>query len=288
MGQLTLVDLDQRPDLQQAALNLLGAHRTGRHHVVCGLPSRMGQMPVADDLEACMGSVVLLDGQQVAGVLAVCPYSDEQATLWGPINAEAYNLDAVGRLLIAEARQALRDGGFESLRAIADQRNRELRAFLLRQGLTAWKDSHCYERDLVRTPTPPPDVRLGTRNDHPAIGVILSEGFPESQHNQPNLTAREKEGYRHYVVIVDGTISGAAAVQASGKRSWIKLIAVCATTRRNGLGRRLLSGVIAAEAALGQRDIGLEVLADNPAAIATFERAGFHKAWTATILTGPV
>ena len=46
--------------------------------------------------------------------------------------------------------------------------------------------------------------------------------------------------------------------------------------------------MVAAEAALGQRDLGLEVLADNPAAIAAFTKAGFQKAWTATILVGPV
>lgn len=287
MGPLTLVDLDQRPDLQAATLELLGTHRAGRHHVVCGLPSRMGQIPVRADLGACMGSIVLLDGQQVAGVLVVCPYSDEQATLWGPIQAEGYSLDAVGRLLVTEARQALRDGGFESLRAIADQRNRELRAFLLRQGLTAWKDSHCYERDLAPKPKPPANVRLGNRSDHAQITAILAQGFPESQHGQPSLLAREQEGYRHYVIKTAGTIVGAAAVQASGRRSWIKLIAIDRSSRRQGLGRTLLDGVIAAEAHLGQRDLGLEVLADNPGAIATFESAGFHRAWTATILTGP-
>lgn len=288
MGQLSLVDLDQRPDLVPAVLKLLGHHRSGRHHVVCGLPSRMGQPPTRDDLAACMGSVVLLDGQQVAGALTVCPYSDEQATLWGPVHPEAYNLDAVGKLLVAEARQALRDGGFESLRAIADQRHRELRAFYLRQGLTAWKDSHCYEHPLTRVPAAPATVRLGKRSDHPQLGAILAESFPESQHTQPSLTAREKEGYRHYVVDSDDGIIAAAAVQASGRRSWIKLIAVGKHGRRQGIGRSLLDGVLAHEAALGQKDVGLEVLADNPAAIAAFEKAGFIRAWTGTILVGPV
>ena len=39
---LTLVDLDQRPDLGQAVLALFAAAPPGADHLVCGLPAFMG------------------------------------------------------------------------------------------------------------------------------------------------------------------------------------------------------------------------------------------------------
>jgi ribosomal protein S18 acetylase RimI-like enzyme len=285
---LTLADLDQRPDLLAPVLELLVAHGPGRAHAVCGIPPRMGQTPVAADLAACLGTLVLLDGQRVAGALAICPYSDEQATLWGPVTDEAYSLATVGRLLIGEARQALRDGGFESARCLADIRNRALRQFLLGQGLASWKDTHVYERSLAKAPAPGPGTRAMKPRDHAEVATILGEAFPESLHCQPSLATRDREGYRHYLLERDRAVVAAAAVQAAGKRSWLKLIAARPAARRGGGARALLDGVLAGEAALGQREIGLEVLADNPGAIATFERCGFRRSWTATILTGPV
>jgi ribosomal protein S18 acetylase RimI-like enzyme len=39
---------------------------------------------------------------------------------------------------------------------------------------------------------------------------------------------------------------------------------------------------------MGHRSIALEVLADNLAAIASYEKAGFIRKWTATLLIAPV
>ena len=288
MPALTLADLDQRADLVAPVVALFAAHGVGRAHAVCGIPVRMGLPVTAADVAACLGTLVLLDGQRVAGALAICPYSDEQATLWGPVTDHAYSLTSVGKLLIGEARQALRDGGFESVRSLADTRNRALRQFLLGQGLGAWKDTHIYERALAQTHAAPVGARLAKSRDHRELAEILNQAFPESLHCKPSVAAREQEGYRHYVLEREGAVVGAAAVQETGKRSWLKLIAVRPGVRRGGVGGALLDGVLAGEAARGQREIGLEVLADNPGAIATFERCGFQRAWTATILTGPV
>lgn len=284
----TLVDLDLRPDLVGPALELLRAAGPGRRHAVCGIPLRMGQTPTPEDLANSLGTIVLLDGQRISGTLAICSYSDEQATLWGPVAAVTSELPHVSKLLVREVRAALRDGGFTSMRALVDSRNRELRTILLGLGLTAWKDSHCFERSLHRTPQIPDGVRPTTKRDHAAVAAILAGAFPDSGHCLPNLGEREKEGYRHYVAVVDGIIVGAAAVQSAKRRSWIKLIAVRPDLRRNGTGRALLNGLLTLEANLGNREIGLEVLADNPAAIATFEAASFKRSWTFGILTGPV
>lgn len=283
-----IIDLDQVPEYARPVLALFQGAAPGRRHAVCGLPVRMGQKPHAEDLANSLGTIAILDGSAVSGALAICPYSEEQATLWGPVLASNVGLMGVGRALIKEVRAALRDGGFTSMRALADIRNRELRTFLLGQGFTAWKDSHCYERSLHRTPAMPETVRPATRRDHAAAAAILGGAFPESGHCLPNLAEREREGYRHYVILEEGMIVGAAAVQSAHHRSWIKLIAVRGDLRRRGTGRKLLVGVLAGEAALGNREIGLEVLADNPAAIAAFESVTFRRSFTFTILTGPV
>jgi ribosomal protein S18 acetylase RimI-like enzyme len=284
----SFVDLDQRPDLVGPVLALFQAAGPGRRHAICGTPVRMGKVPTAEDLADCLGTIVLVDGVRVIGALAICPYSEEQATYWGPVAASGVDATVTGRLLLREVRGALREGGFASVRALADLRNRDMRSFLLSNGFTVWKDSYCYERSLHRTPQMPEGIRPATKRDHAATAAILASAFPESGHCLPNLGEREREGYRHYVAVVGGIVVGAAAVQDAQHRSWIKLIALRPDLRRQGTGRALLAGILHLESALGHREIGLEVLADNTAAIAAFESVNFKRTCTFTILTGPV
>jgi len=294
MPALSLCDLDQRPDLLPWLVPLFSAAQAGRDHAVCGLPARMGLPPTGEDLRRCLGVLVAVGvkpddggGNDIAGALAICPYSDEQVTLWGPVCAASDGLETVGGRLLAGAHEALVEGGFATVRALVDVRNRHLRSFLLAHGLTAWKDTHICERALNQLPADPGGVRLALRRDHRAVGELFAEAFPDSQHHVPNLAARERDGYRHYLVEENGRIIAAAAVQDGGRRAWLKLIAVADHARRHGAGRRLLAGLLHHESRLGWRDIGLEVLADNTAAIAAFSAAGFHRSWTATILAGP-
>lgn len=288
MHVASIVDLDQRPELVRHVLELFQAAGPGRHHAICGIPVRMGQKPLAQDLANCLGTVVLLDGPHIAGALAICSYSEDQATLWGPVLAPNAATDAATAALVKEVRTACRDGGFSSMRALVDSRNRELRKNLLNNGFSTWKDSHVYERSLHRVPALPETVRPATKRDHAAAAAILAGAFPDSGHCLPSLAEREREGYRHYVALEDGLIVGAAAVQSEHRRAWIKLIAVRPDVRQRGTAKKLTSGILAGEAACGQREIGLEVLADNTAAITTFEKSSFRKVLTFSILTGPV
>lgn len=289
MSHFILVDLEQRPELVPRVQAIYAGCPPGRAHVVCGIPSRMGLPPGKDALEACLGILVALAKDLPVASLAICPYSDEQVTFWGPVVAGAVNVQAVGPLLIQEARRALNKDGFESIRVLVDVRNRGMRDFLLSQGFSVWKDNHVYERPLaLKHPIEAPDVRLALRRDHKAVTDILNHAFPDSQHCQPNLLAREKDGYRHYLLEDGGDTVAAAAVQETGRRSWLKLIAVKPLARRKKYGQRLLSGICYGEARQGPQSIGLEVLADNPWAIGLFEREGFLRSWTATVMTGPV
>jgi ribosomal protein S18 acetylase RimI-like enzyme len=281
-----IVDLDARPELTSAALAALVAAGPGSHHLITGFAHRMGLPPVADDFRNCLGVILACRSTRLLGVLALCGYSRQQATLWGPTMPSGATHDAA-ELLVAEAKRALRAAGFESARALVDTRNRVLRAFLLARGFTPWKDDQLFEAALVPA-APDPCVRPVAPADRIEVTTILTEAFPDGDHCRPGLSAREREGCRHYLVEADGRIAGAAVVQHSGRRAWLKMIAVRRELRVKRLGSRLLKGVMGVEAALGMTAIALEVLADNPRAITLYEHAGFARRWTATVMTAPV
>ena len=292
MPSLTLADLDQRPELAPAVLALFAAAPPGAHHLVCGLPAAMGQEPTAEILARTAGTLLALSGRQVAGAIGICPYSEDQVTLWGPATAQA----AIAEFLFTSTREALHLSRFGSMRVLVDTRNREQRSFYRAHGFAAWKDDHLYECVLeARTGTGTVSrgslafkVRAATTRDHNAVISILTRAFPDSDHCLPSLAKREADGYRHYVLDEAGTVVAAAAVQDAGRRGWLKLIAVKPELRGRQLSRRLLEGVLASEARRGKRTMALEVLADNAPAIALYEHAGFRRKWTATVMTGPV
>nr|MBA3709573.1 GNAT family N-acetyltransferase [Planctomycetota bacterium] len=208
---------------------------------------------------------------------------------WGPAATERGNAKPIAAKLMREARVALRSAGYESMRCLVDTRNRAARTIMQGHGFSAWKENHLYERELVRLATAEvAGFRRATKVDHPAVARILVESFPEGDHCQPGLAKREAEGFRHYLIEDRDRIVGAAAVDGVGMRSWLKMIAIERQNRGRKLSRRLLAGILVAEAKLQARSIGLEVLADNEAANALYAKAGFERKWTAAIMTGPL
>lgn len=286
-GALRFGDLDQRPELASAALAAFAAASPGQHHLVCGHPSRMGQVPLAEDLRACSAVLVAASATSLHGVLAVCPYSAEQATLWGPATVDGPH-SATARALVAQARAALGSAGFTSVRTLIDQRNRELRTAYLAQGFTRWKDDVVYERILGGDLPQESAVEAVLKADQGVVAQILSEAFPESDHASKGLAVRTKEGYRHYLIHDQERIAGAAAVHGAGSRVWLNLIAVGTPWRGKGWSRRLLVGVCALEARRGASVMGLEVLGDNRPAIRLYQGCGFTRSFSASVLTAPV
>ncbi|MBA3846607.1 MAG: GNAT family N-acetyltransferase [Planctomycetes bacterium] len=288
MNQPVIIDLDQRPELTARVVALFAACAPGRDHVVCGIPARMGLTPTADDLKRCSGVLVATRGAQAIAALAICPYSEQQVTFWGPACAEGA-LAAFGAPLVAAARRALGAADFASTRTLVDVRNRDLRRFLLGHGFSAWKDDHICERELAAAlPEAAAGVRLTARRHHAAVAELLTAAFTDSGHATPDLATREREGFRHYHLEDGGEIVAAAAVEDGGRRSWLKLIAVRPDRRGSKAGKRLLGGILHHEAQRGFATIGLEVLADNAIGIGLFERMGFMRRFTATVLVGPV
>lgn len=289
MHGFTLTDLDLSPQLADQVLGLFRGCPPGHDHAVCGEPSRMGCDPDHGDLAECLGVLVLHRAGRVVGALGICPYSEEQVTLWGPVAHRAFTRMGVGEHLLTEARQAIAAGGYESIRVNVDTRNRAARGFLLAKGLTAWKDNLIFERDLLSDlPADLGGVSLARPGDHPAVSSILNEGFPDSAHARKPLAERERDGFRHHLLQDAGTIVGAAAVKVRPGRGWLSLIAVRADRRGRGYGRRLLAGVLHQELSRGATRLGLEVLDDNHAAHALYDGLNFRRVWRATIMTGPV
>ena len=162
-----------------------------------------------------------------AGALGICPYSSTQVTLWGPVVSSGYQGHTIGTTLLDRAKEALREGGFESVRVLNDTRNRRGRSFFLKHGMTPWKDNHLYEHPLTVLPEEEfPGVSLARPSDHREVEAITMRCFPDSSHCDVSLQERERQGYRHYILQVSGTIVATAAIKGMGRRSWMSLIGV--------------------------------------------------------------
>lgn len=288
MDDLDFTDLDRDPQLREDCLALLRNCPPGRYHAVAGEPARMGLPPRGEDLDQSLGVLIARRQARVVGLLAICPYSDEQVTLWGPVVQRAEMRRGLGRQLLAEARSAIAAGGFTGLRVLVDERNRDARAFLQACGLTVWKDNLIYERRLDSDlPGIAGGVSPARQTDRAIVAEILAEGFPHSDQAARELAARERQGYRYLILQDGGEIVGAAALLHSPGRSWLHVMAIAARHRGNHRGTELLAGILHLEAGRGALRLGLEVLADNAAAIHLYESLGFQLSFRTSILTGP-
>ncbi len=283
-----LVDLDQRPDLTPTVLGLFAACPPGAEHQVCGIAAWMGLTPAQDTLDQAAGVLVMMSGARALAALAICPYSEEQVTIWGPAASHAAPASVAGDLIEA-ARGALQLSRYGSIRALVDSRNRKARTLLQSHGFNAWKDNLLFERRIEATQAEQPTrVRLATARDHSAVATVFIQGFRDSDHCLPNLAKREHEGFRHYLLEDAGQVVAAAAVQDAGGRAWLKLITTRPDLRGKGHSRRLLDGLLVEEAKRHTRVIALEVLSDNHGAVHLYEVSGFKRKFTTTVMTGPV
>lgn len=79
------------------------------------------------------------------------------------------------------------------------------------------------------------------------------------------------------VFVENGEIAAAALLAIRASRSWIGGFGVAAQQRKRGIGRRLLERTMDAARERGARTMQLEVLENNPGAIALYEAGGFAK-----------
>ena len=290
VAQARLTDLDQDPHFLPQVIQLFKQSMPGRHHAVCGDPTRMARTPVAEDFTSeALGVLLLVDESIVHAAMTICPYSEQQVTLWGPVVDRGSIRQGFGRRLLQETRSALKDGGFESIRTLVDIRNRAARAFALAHGLKPWRENAVYEIDLLtHRLSPEPGVTIAQPDDLGSIERIIRQAFPDSEHCSVPLTERMSHGYRYYILQDQGHIRSAAAILRKPGRTWMHLIATDTTSRGKGYGRKLLKGIIAGEAQHGMPRLGLEVITDNAAAVHLYQALNFRCLFTATIMAGPV
>lgn len=79
------------------------------------------------------------------------------------------------------------------------------------------------------------------------------------------------------VLMEGGEIAAAALAGIRNERAWIGGFGVVPEQRGRGLGRRLLDETLDAARARGASEMQLEVLQNNPGAIALYESAGFER-----------
>jgi len=123
-------------------------------------------------------------------------------------------------------------------------------------------------------------IRTAGVPDLEAIMQIESSVF-ESDAWSPDAM-RAELGSRHTFYLVaesDGRVDGYAGLLAptGSSQADIQTIAVVPEARRKGLGRELVTALLAEATTRGAREIFLEVRADNPNAQALYESLGFEE-----------
>jgi hypothetical protein len=166
-----LVDLDQRPDLAPTVLALFAACPPGAEHQVCGVAAWMGLTPTQAVLDHTAGVLVAMVGNRAVAALAICPYSEEQVTIWGPAVSHGAPA-AVGGELIDAARGALQLSRYGSVRTLVDSRNRKARTLQRLERQPAVRTPH---RRGPSSTTHPRAPGLGQRPQHG--GDSIHSGF---------------------------------------------------------------------------------------------------------------
>lgn len=83
---------------------------------------------------------------------------------------------------------------------------------------------------------------------------------------------------RHYLVAEDdGALVGYAGLCAYSDDAYVQTIAVAPDHQHRGIGRALLSALLAAACAQGCRRVDLEVRADNDIAMRLYAQSGFRR-----------
>jgi ribosomal-protein-alanine acetyltransferase len=122
-------------------------------------------------------------------------------------------------------------------------------------------------------------LRPARADDLAAIMAIETALFPTDAWSEATMAAELGGPHGHYLVAEaeDGDVDGYAGLLAprgSGQAD-IQTIAVVPRARRRGLGRALLSALLAEAQAREATEVFLEVRADNPGARALYELFGF-------------
>lgn len=124
------------------------------------------------------------------------------------------------------------------------------------------------------------ELREATVDDLDAIMAIEESEFTSDAWSRTMMREEIRSRHTRYLVAEDaGELVGYAGLlcPVGAHEGDVQTIAVLATARRAGLGRRLLRALVAAAAERGAREVFLEVRADNPAAQSLYHSEGFEE-----------
>ncbi len=127
------------------------------------------------------------------------------------------------------------------------------------------------------------ELRVATPSDVGAIMELETATFESDAWSTESMSSELASPHTYYLFAFDPETPGALAgyggllaPSGSGDAD-IQTIAVAPAARRNGLGRTLVTAMLAEAATRGASQVFLEVRADNPNARALYESLGFEQ-----------
>lgn len=113
--------------------------------------------------------------------------------------------------------------------------------------------------------------------DVPAVHALEVRLFDPDQWSPEVFWSELAAGRWYLVAEADGRVVGYAGLAVAGSQADVQTVAVSPDAQGRGLGTLLLDALVVEASRQGARSLLLEVRADNPAAIALYQRAGFER-----------
>jgi ribosomal protein S18 acetylase RimI-like enzyme len=125
-----------------------------------------------------------------------------------------------------------------------------------------------------------PTIRPFADPDEVAVIALWQRADVTRPWNDPRKdVARKRRVQRELflVAVENDVIVGTVMAGYDGHRGWVNYLAVEPSERRRGIGRALMAAAEAGVRALGCPKLAVQVRADNPEALAFYERLGFAR-----------
>jgi [ribosomal protein S18]-alanine N-acetyltransferase len=127
------------------------------------------------------------------------------------------------------------------------------------------------------------ELRVATPDDLDAIMALETSTFVSDAWSAESMSSELASEHTYYLFAFDPSApealagyGGLLSPRGTGEGD-IQTLAVAETARRHGLGRTLVTALVAEAAARGAKQVFLEVRADNPGARALYDSLGFEQ-----------
>jgi ribosomal-protein-alanine N-acetyltransferase len=127
------------------------------------------------------------------------------------------------------------------------------------------------------------ELRVATPDDLDAIMALETSTFVSDAWSAESMSSELASEHTYYLFAFDPASPqelagyGGLLAPSGGEDGDIQTLAVAEGARRHGLGRTLVTSLVAEAAARGAKQVFLEVRADNPGARALYDSLGFEQ-----------